>query len=343
MSAETSAEALARELGAPTGDVRGARIVPMMCERHESRALLDRAGWLFELKLDGVRIVADKRGASVSLSYRKQRDATDSYAEIVDALAKLPEDRVVLDGEIVAFDANGRPDFQLLAQRFQSDPKRARRMAAGQVPVVYIVFDCLAIGGYDLRGFPLEARKEILNRVVPPEAGGLVRQHPTFDRGGDLFRFCEEHSLEGVVAKKLGSPYRPGERTSEWLKIKREHDCELVVVGWTEGESARSTLGALDVASWEGDELVYRGKVGSGLSAATILTLLPRLEALQVDEPVTTRGVYSAAKQRFYCKPELVVSVRYGMMQRDGLLRFPTFRGLRPDVDPKDCTLNSPA
>lgn len=338
------AETLARELGAPAREVRGAKIIPMMCERHESKATLDREGWLFELKLDGVRIVADKNAGKVGLSYRKQRDATDSYTEIAAALAQLPEPRVVLDGEIIAFDAQGRPDFQLLAQRFQSDPRRARKIA-GQVPVVYVVFDCLAIGPYDLRGFPLEARKEILNRVLPAEglASGLVRHHPTFERGGDLYRFCEEHGLEGVVAKKLGSPYRPGERTSEWLKIKREHDCELVVVGWTEGESARGTLGALDIASYEGERLVYRGKVGSGLSAATIMHLLPLLKAIEVETPTPMEGAFSEAKKRWYCRPEIVVSVRYGMVQRDGILRFPTFRGLRPDVDPKDCALNNPA
>lgn len=343
MSAASPAEALARELGAPSREVRGAKIIPMMCERHESRATLDREGWLFELKLDGVRIIADKTATKAGLSYRKQRDATDSYPEIATALAEL-DTRCVLDGEIVAFDASGRPDFQLLAQRFQSDPKRARKIA-GQIPVVYVVFDCLAIGPYDLRGFPLEARKEILKRLLPADglASGLVRHHPTFERGGDLFRFCEEHGLEGVVAKKLGSPYRPGERTSEWLKIKREHDCELVVIGWTEGESARGTLGALDIASYEGERLVYRGKVGSGLSAASIMQLLPMLKARELDAPTAMEGAFSEAKKRYYCRPEIVVSVRYGMVQRDGILRFPTYRGLRPDMDPKDCSLSNPA
>lgn len=334
----SSAETLAKELGAPVGVVHGGRLLPMMCEREESKAILERAGWLFELKLDGVRIVADKKNDRASLSYRRLRDATESYPEIAKAIRGLAEAQVVLDGEIVAFDAQGRPDFQLLAQRFTAGPRRGSK-----VPVVYVVFDCLAIGPYDIRGFPLEARKEILKRVVPEEglAGGLVRLHPTFEHGAALFQFCEQHELEGVVAKRLGSTYRAGERTSDWLKIKREHDGEFVVVGWTERQGV---LRALDVAIYQDDTLVYRGKVGSGLSGATLEALLPVLRAMEHPSP-TSVGTYSppdAGVVRHHCRPELVVSVRYLMISREGNLRNPVYRGLRPDADPKDCVAPDP-
>lgn len=333
-------EALARELGAPKGEVNGGKTLPMMCDRHSALSILTREGWLFELKLDGVRIVADKRNKQVSLTYRRLRETTEGYPEIVKALETLPDERVVLDGEIVAFDEKGRPDFQLLAQRFTA--KKAPR----GVPVVYVVFDILAIGPYDIRGFPIEARKEILNRVIPAEgfADGRIRLHTTFEQGDALYRFCEEHDLEGVVAKKKGSVYRPGERTPEWLKIKREHDGEFVVVGWTEN---MGRLRALDIASVDPDDdtkLIYRGKVGSGLDAAMLIALLPQLRALKHDKQ-TSIGTYSAPDPgvvRFHARPELVVSVRYQLVSRVGNLRSPVFRGLRPDADLKECVLVVP-
>ncbi|MBX3202105.1 MAG: hypothetical protein KF894_28505 [Labilithrix sp.] len=343
----TPGEELAEYLGARPSELDGRKVVPMLCERAEADArVLERAGWLYELKLDGVRIIADKRGDEVALTYRKLRDATESYPEIADTVRALADERLVLDGEIVAFDEEGRPDFQLLARRIQAGMSgRAARSvrAAAAVPVVFVVFDVLAIGQYDVRAFPLEARKEILARVLPPEgaAGGLLRRHPTFDDGVALFRLCQERRLEGVVAKRLGTPYRSGERTFDWLKIKAELDAELVVIGWTEGEGDRSRLGALDLGAYEGDRLVFRGRVGSGLDASTIELLLERLASIEVAEPVA-EGRYPPKARRHHCRPELVVSVRYGGYSRDPsgarYLRFPVFRGVRPDVSPRDCT-----
>jgi hypothetical protein len=212
-----------------------------------------------------------------------------------------------------------------------------------RVPVVYVVFDVLAVGPWDLRALPLEARKEILSRVLPDDglAGGFVRRHPTFDDGVALFRLCREHRLEGVVAKRLGSPYRAGERSFDWLKIKRELEAELVVIGWTEGEGDRSRLGALDLGAYEGDRLVFRGRVGSGLHGAIIDELLAMLQPLEVPHPVA-EGKYSPKPRRHHCRPEIVVSVRYGGFSLDPsgarYLRFPVFRGIRLEVSPKDCT-----
>jgi bifunctional non-homologous end joining protein LigD len=339
----TPAEELARYLGARTFELDAKKLVPMLCEREEAaERVLGRPGWLFELKLDGVRIVAEKRLDGVRLFYRKGRDATESYAEVAKALEALEDEHVVLDGEIVAFDEQGKPDFQRLGHRIQTDMKRSARSPVF-VPVVYVVFDVLAIGPYDLRGFPLEARKEILSRVIPSEglANGIVRPHPTFDNGVALFDLCREHRLEGVVAKKLGSSYRDNERSTDWLKIKCELDAEFVVIGWTEGESDRARLGALDLGAYEGDRLVFRGRVGSGLHGEIIDRLLERLLPIEVAHPVA-QGKYSPKPKRHHCHPEIVVSVRYGGFSLDPsgarFLRFPVFRGIRPDVHPKDCT-----
>jgi bifunctional non-homologous end joining protein LigD len=227
------AEELAIQLGAPRGDRDGTKLAPMLCGRDESgERVLSEEGWLFELKLDGVRILADKRNERVSLGYRKGRDATDSYPEIADAVGKLAEERVVLDGEVVALDEDGKPDFQRLGTRIQSRGNVARR-ASVAVPVVYIVFDVLVVGDRDVTGLPIEARKAILEELLgeTSNAGGRLRLHPTFTAGQDLFRVCRAQQLEGVVAKRLGSTYRPDERAADWLKVKCELDADFVVVG----------------------------------------------------------------------------------------------------------------
>lgn len=337
----TPAERLAAELGAPVREVDGRRLVPALCAQDPTaRRVLDQRGWLFELKLDGVRIVADKRGDAVWLTYRKVRDATASYPEIAVAVRSLGERRVVLDGEIVAFDDEGRPDFQRLGRRIQARGREARR-AAVAVPVAYVVFDVLAVGDHDSRPLPLEARREVLDRVLSSGAGGgLLRVSPTFEDGRALFRLCRDKRLEGVVAKRRGSPYRAGERTDDWVKVKSDLDADFVVVGWTEGEGQRGSLGALDLALFEGGALVARGSVGSGLDEATIAALLPRLAALEVTSPVAT-GKLLPKRGRRFVRPEIVASVRYSGVTGDGLLRHPVFRGVRDDVRPEDCTADA--
>jgi bifunctional non-homologous end joining protein LigD len=338
MGAKTPAERLAEALNAPVAEVDARRLAPMLCAADESnRAILSQPGWLYELKLDGVRIVADKRGDKISLGYRKLRDATDNYPEVATAIRALPEERVVLDGEIVAFDEHGRPDFQLLSQRIQYAGKDALGHA---VRVVYVVFDVLAIGDRDLRPVPLESRKAVLERVITEDAmkSGHLRLHPTLDKGEPLMEFCRAHKLEGVVAKKSGSPYRQGARTSDWVKIKENLDAEFVIVGWTEGEGTRSSLGSLDVATYEGDRLVVRGAVGSGLNHDTIMYLLRQFQTMLVDKPVAEGRYNVKPTKRRHVRPEIVISVQYHGFSHEGVLRFPVFRGIRTDVDPRDCT-----
>ncbi|MCL2726400.1 MAG: non-homologous end-joining DNA ligase [Polyangiaceae bacterium] len=342
-SSDSPALRLAQELSAPVAEVDGRRIAPMLCAQDDSAArILAEPAYLFELKLDGVRIVADRRDHQVSLTYRKIRDATESYPEIAEAIAKLPEPRVVLDGEIIAFDEAGKPSFERLGQRIQLSGVAAKR-AVAKVPVVYVVFDVLALGDRDLRALSIEARKEILERLLSSAPGAnaakdaLVRLHPTFNDGRMLWSFCCEHGLEGVVAKRRGSVYRTGERAVDWVKIKRALDADFVIVGWVEGEGSRSRLGALDLAAYEDERLVLRGSVGSGLDDRTISTLLERLVAMEVGEAVA-EGSYAKARRRHHARPEIVASVSFAGYSTKKLLRHPVFRGLRPDVDPRDCT-----
>jgi bifunctional non-homologous end joining protein LigD len=312
------------------------RIVPMLCDRDTSNArILKDPDFLFELKLDGVRILADRRGEHVALTYRTGRDATSTYPEIVAAMRALTRERVVLDGEVIAFDEEGRPDFERLGRRIQVSGRAASR-AAASVPVMYVVFDVLALGEQDLRTRPIEERKRVLEEIAPPR-GGHIRIHPTFDTGEDLFRLCREHRLEGVVAKRRGSIYRAGERSSDWIKVKCELDEDFVVIGWTEGSGARGNLGALDLGSYdERGDLVVRGSVGSGLDGETMDVLLECLRLIEVREPVA-KGRYLPKRGRHFVKPAIVVSVRFTGITGDGLMRHPVFRGVRPDLRPEDC------
>lgn len=316
----------------------GTRLVPALCERDTTHGrILEDPAFLFELKLDGVRIVADKRGEKVALTYRKTRDATASYPEIVEAVRALAEERLVLDGEIVAFDEHGRPDFERLGTRIQSWGKDARRKAH-DVPVMYVVFDALAIGDRDLRPLPIEARKDELEKIVG-KGGPHLRLHPTFDTGGPLMTLCREHRLEGVVAKRRGSVYRAGERSKDWVKVKCALDADFVVVGWTDGDGTRTgAIGALDLGAYDDDGvLVARGSVGSGLDGETIDFLLDRLRLLEVARAVVEKGRLVAKRGRHFTKPELVVSVRYTGITGEGLMRHPVFRGVREDLRPGDC------
>ncbi|MDB4945090.1 MAG: ATP-dependent ligase [Labilithrix sp.] len=335
------AESLAIALGARRGTVDGRRVVPMVCGRDEtSERILRESGWHFELKLDGVRIVADKQGARVSLVYRTARDATASYPEVAAALGQLAEERVVLDGEIVAFDAEGRPDFQRLGTRIQAGAGRGARDAARRVPVVYVVFDVLAVGDHDVTGLPIEARKQVLEAVLAalPPGDGHVRMQPVLPDGSALFDLCRERRLEGVVAKRAGSRYATGDRSSDWVKVKCELDADLVVVGWTPSEGTRRSLGALDLAAYDGDRLVYCGGVGSGLDAATVEVLSAVLAELETTDPAA-QGTYRPKAGRRHVRPALVVSVRHMGRSLDGSLRHPVFRGIRADLTPRDCTV----
>lgn len=336
-------EARAERLGAPRAEVDGRTVSPMLCATLEDRAATTlppslRAGYTYELKLDGVRIVADKRGDDVHLGYRLGRDASEAYPEVARAVAALAPARVVLDGEIVTFDERGAPNFQRLARRIQG---RATRRAALSVPVVYLVFDVLAVGGHDLRPLPLARRRELLRELVP--GAGVVRALDWLDSGGDaLLEFCRARRLEGLVAKRKGSPYREGPRRSnDWVKVKCERDDSFVVLGFTRGNDGRARLGALDLGAYEpgtdGPELRVRGKVGSGLDDATIEGLLDRLRPLATQERLFSGKLDAAPNGRTLVEPKLVVSVRYLGWSDDGRLRFPTFRGVDHDRAPEDC------
>ncbi|HEY1959573.1 MAG TPA: DNA ligase D [Polyangiaceae bacterium] len=335
------AETLAKGLGAKVGEVDGRALAPMLCASLEDRSATTLPDWLaegytYELKLDGVRVIADKRDDDVFLTYRSNRDTTAAYPEVARAVQTLAPGRVVLDGEIVAFDEKGLPNFQRLAQRIHASERTSRWATLG-VPVVYLVFDVLALGPYDLRGLPLVCRREILRKIVL--GSGVIRALDFLETGGNaLLDFCRARHMEGIVAKRVDSPYRAGpKRTNDWVKVKCERDESFVVIGWTRGNEGRSRLGALDLASFEDGALVVRGKVGSGLDEKTIDLLLEKLAPLVTKEKKFTGKLDAAPNGRTFVEPKIVVSVRYLGWSDEGRLRFPTFRGIDYDRAPADC------
>lgn len=333
-------EAEAQALGARPGNVVTSELVPMLCAT-KGGALKD-VRRLYELKLDGVRIIADKQADNVALRYRSLRPAATNYPEVVRAVRALAPERLVLDGEIVTFDAKGRPSFQRLAPRIAARLPGDVQQARHERPVNYIVFDLLQIGAYDLRTLPLEERKRLLRSLLPGRGIIWALDHVEGD-GTSLFDWCRRQGLEGVVSKLAKGPYRPGPlRSQDWIKLKCGHEAELVVVGWVTGKKSRERLGALELASWDGRQWVYRGRAGSGLSEGAIDDLLRRLEPLRrpddpaVGEPLPYQG------ERISVEPRVVVRVEFLEWTPDKRLRMAVFVGVREDIEPQSCDAAPP-
>lgn len=329
-------EAQARKVGAAERDLDVSSREPMLCA--SEGALLDDPARLYELKLDGVRIFADKHGERVQLRYRNGRSATANYPEIARAVRALAPERLILDGEIVAFDPAGRPNFQRLAPRIQArrplDVERARE----QVPVVYLAFDLLALGSLSLIEVPLVERKRLLLSLL--QGKGYLQGLDHLEGNGQLlFDLCRQESLEGVVAKRLQSKYRFGPvRTDDWVKCKTEREDDFVIVGHSPARGQKKDLRAICVASYRGDELVFRGRVGSGLTDQSTRALGEEFRDLVVPKFPCIGDVPPDIKTAVFLRPEVVVNVRYAGWTDEGRLRHPVFRGVRPDIDSKACT-----
>src|SRR5262245_61297161 len=285
-------------------------------------------GWTYEFKWDGVRAIAVVGDRQVRLYARSGAEITAAYPELAGLATTIPSG--VLDGEIVVLDDAGRPSFAALADRMHvRDPTKAATLAATR-PVTYMIFDVLALSGADLTRRPYAARRDTLERL------GLAGDHwltpPTFADGAATRVAAEEYSLEGVMAKRLTSVYRPGQRSPDWVKVKIDKTAEFVVGGWRPG--ARE-IGALLIGVPTNKGLIYRGRVGGGISAASERGLLAALRPLVVADPPFTVPRAEARDAR-WVRPELVVEVRYGQLTTDGRLRFPRYARMRPDLSAGD-------
>jgi bifunctional non-homologous end joining protein LigD len=303
---------------------------------------LPSSGWLFERKLDGMRVLATRRNGSVSLRSRSGAKTDASFPEIVETLEAQHTPDLVVDGEVVAFDGE-RTSFGTLQPRIHlADPARARRI---RVDVYYYLFDLLHLDGHSTRGLPLRERKALLRDVF--EWDDPLRFATYQEAGGDPFleEACAQ-GWEGVIAKRADAAYHSG-RTHDWLKFKCEQSQEFVVGGWTDPQGSRVGLGSLLLGYYDEDgALVYAGRVGTGFDRAMLTRLRRRLDGLAratapyneqtlPNDPATRVGVH-------WVRPELVADVVFGEWTRDGVLRHPRFRGLRTDKPARDIVRERP-
>jgi bifunctional non-homologous end joining protein LigD len=309
------------------------RINPMMARSGKLPPREEQFG--FEVKWDGIRAVAFCDHGHIELRGRNFSDFTPRYPEVRELARSLGARRVVLDGEIVAFDDEGRPSFERLQARMHLASDSAVRRRMRDIPATYVIFDLLYLDGHSTMALSYEERRSLLERL---ELEGPAWRTPSYHRGegSALLEATKQHGIEGVVAKKLDCPYQPGVRASHWIKVKNVHTQDVVIGGWTPGEGGRSaSLGSLAVGVMQGDDLVYSGKVGTGFTEQSLALVKRELEPLRTDEsPFSGR---QPPKGTIFVEPRLVAHVEFREWTKSGTLRAPSFKGLRADISPQEC------
>ncbi|MFR9779377.1 non-homologous end-joining DNA ligase [Micromonospora sp. MS34] len=305
----------------------GAPLKPMLAMTGQLPA---GAGWAYEFKWDGVRALADVVNGRQHLFARSGVDITVAYPELI-PLAEQVDD-ALLDGEVVLF-TDGQPSFTALAERMHvRNAAKAARLAAA-APVTYMIFDLLRLRGEDLTGRPLRERRAALESLGLGAARWAVP--PAFPDGPATYEAAGEHGLEGVMAKRVDSLYRPGVRSPDWVKVKLEVTGDFVVGGWRPG--ARKIGGLLVGVPRPDGRLTYRGRVGGGIGTALERELLRELEPLRGGaSPFAGDVPREDARGAIWVTPQVVVEVKYGQRTPDGRLRFPRILRLRPDKPPEE-------
>jgi bifunctional non-homologous end joining protein LigD len=315
-----------------------ARLPPMMARTvgADWRAKPD-GGWAVEIKWDGVRALAYCHPGRLRLESRNGREITSSYPELGALSGQLGMREVLLDGEIVAFGADGRPSFQALARRMHLTSPSAVRRLASEVPVVYAIFDLLHLDGHSLLDRRWEERRVLLEALA---LEGRAWRVPAAERGepAALIDATRAQGLEGVIAKRVDSRYEPGRRSGAWVKLKHRRRQELVIGGWLPGEGRREgRIGALLLGYHVPGEpaLRFAGRVGSGFSERGLDELDRRLCELRRERsPFAPEGACRIPRPARFVAPVLVAEVEFAEWTVDGLLRAPSFKGLRDDIDP---------
>ncbi len=303
-------------------------VVPMLARL--SKLPAGDEGWAVEVKWDGVRAIAYCRPGRLELQSRNLNDVTAQYPEVRRLSRTLGAHDAVLDGELVAFDAEGRPSFERLQQRIHQTSESVVRRRMKSHPVVYMVFDLLYLDGRDLTGEPYTRRRELLEGLG---LSGESWQTPSYATGHarELLAASAEQGLEGIVIKRLDSRYAPGKRNGTWLKVKNTLRQELAIGGWLPGQGRRKDrIGALLVGNFDTrGKLRYAGKVGTGFSDRDLVSLGARLAPLERQASPFAAG--KVPKGAHYVEPELVAEIEFREMTAEGLVRHGSFKGLRDD------------
>jgi bifunctional non-homologous end joining protein LigD len=305
------------------------RILPMLAAAGQLPK--PEKGWSFEVKWDGVRAIAYVKPGRLRLESRNLREITEGYPEVRGILRDLGMREAVLDGELVAFDDDGRPSFERLQRRMHvTAPSSVRRLAAS-TPVVYAIFDLLYLDGHNLTGLPYSERRERLTELgLQGPAWRVPAGHPP--PGQRLLDATAKQSLEGIVAKRLDSRYEPGRRTGAWIKIKHTHRQELVIGGWLPGEGRRTDrIGALLMGYYEPDgRLHFAGRVGTGFTDRTLEELGGKLARIRRDKTPFDPPP-KLPRNAAFVDPGLVAEVEFRQWTAEGVMRAPSYKGLRDD------------
>jgi bifunctional non-homologous end joining protein LigD len=328
-------------VGAKTPERRSMKagfVPPMLATLGSASDLTHEDDWAFEMKWDGIRAVAVVDGDDVGLFTRNGNDVTAAYPEVVEALAAEGLPDTVLDGEIVALNDDGAPDFGLLQQRMGLTRPREVAVAAEQVPAVYLVFDVLRTDGTATLDAPYLERRETLRGLGLD--GDVVRVPEAFDGSLDkAVRSSRELGLEGVLAKRRDGRYREGRRSSSWVKLKHQRMQEVVIGGWRPGKGSRGTIGSLLLGIPTDDGLHYVGRVGTGFGQRALDDLERRLSpAVRKTSPFDDVPK-DVARDARWVTPKIVGEVAFAEWTRSGHLRQPTWRGVRTDKLPQEVTL----
>jgi bifunctional non-homologous end joining protein LigD len=297
----------------------------------------DHDGWAYEMKWDGVRAVVYVADGAVRVLTRNDREVSATYPETHELAASLGGHSAILDGELVAFDADGRPDFGELQRRMHvANPALVRALVA-EVPVHYLAFDLLGLDGQSLLGLAYDERRELLESLDLQSAH--VSVPPVFvGDGRAALAASRAAQLEGVVAKLRSSTYHPGRRSADWVKVKNIRMQEVVVGGWRPGKGHRSGgVGSLLVGIPTDQGLVYAGHVGTGFSDAMLADLGSQLAStVRATSPFSEPLPPADARDAVFVSPSLVGEVAFAEWTRDGRLRHPVWRGVRDDKAPAD-------
>ena len=297
-------------------------ITPMLAKLGDKP--FDNDSWIFEIKWDGYRAVAELGSGPLKLYSRNGLSFLQLYRPVASSLSKLKID-AVLDGEIVVFNKEGKPDFQKLQQY------------DGSLPIAYYVFDCLILNGKSLTGLSLLERKEILRSIIPPDHPIIKYSDHVATDGNLFFQHVKQHDLEGMIAKRADSLYYPGKRSGEWLKIKNHNTQEAIIAGMTEPRGSRAFFGALILAIREKDHYRYIGHTGTGFTNTSLKEIYSILKPLTISKSPFDVKVPVNGKVT-WVRPKVVCELKYTELTADGIMRHPVFLGLRIDKSASETT-----